>query len=432
VRNVGCGGAGRQIGAAGRSARRRREISRRGAIGCHDLSRILNANHSAAEWRNVVNMMVAAGARLSPAEKDAVARYLIESFPERARPRPVVIAGPVQVSFREWEVPTPGARPHDPLATPDGALWYTGQMANILGRLDPSTGAIKEYPLKTPASGPHGLVDDQAGHIWFTANFAGYIGELDPKSGEVKEYQLPDAARDPHTLLFDNDGVLWFTVQNANMLGRLDPKSGAIKLATMTTPSARPYGMALSADGRSVFFDLFGSNKIARVDRASMAITEYPLPDGSSRPRRIAVSGDGFVWYSDYSRGRLGRRPADRQGDRISLSGRPAIAALCHRRAQRRCLVCRDRRAAERAGALRSGDGEVSDLDHSLGRRGGAQHDADARRQSCVGLQRRQRRRARRDQEPGRDVALKSRSVFQSRRSRREGLHPLCREVRPR
>ena len=75
----------------------------------------------------------------------------------------------------------------------------------------------------------------------------------------------------------------------------------------MATPSARPYGMALSADGRSVFFDLFGSNKIARVDRASMAITEYPLPDGSSRPRRIAVSGDGFVWYSDYARGRLGR-----------------------------------------------------------------------------------------------------------------------------
>jgi hypothetical protein len=70
-------------------------------MGCHDLSRILNANHSAAEWRNVVNMMVAAGARLSPAEKDAVARYLIESFPERAKPRPVVIAGPVQVSFRE-------------------------------------------------------------------------------------------------------------------------------------------------------------------------------------------------------------------------------------------------------------------------------------------------------------------------------------------
>jgi virginiamycin B lyase len=180
-------------------------------------------------------------------------------------------------------------------------------MANILGRLDPATGAIKEYHLKTPASGPHGLVDDRAGHIWFTANFAGYIGELDPTSGEVKEYPLPDGARDPHTLLFDQDGVLWFTVQNANMLGRLDPNSGEIRLVGMATPGARPYGMALSADGRSVFFDLFGSNKIARVDRSTMAVTEYPLPDRASRPRRIAVTGDGLVWYSDYARGRLGR-----------------------------------------------------------------------------------------------------------------------------
>ena len=57
-------------------------------MGCHDLSRILNANHSAAEWRNVVNMMIAAGARLSPAEKDAVARYLIESFPESSEATP--------------------------------------------------------------------------------------------------------------------------------------------------------------------------------------------------------------------------------------------------------------------------------------------------------------------------------------------------------
>jgi hypothetical protein len=57
----------------------------------------------------------------------------------------------VQVSFREWQVPTSGSRPHDPLATPDGAIWYTGQMANRLGRLDPATGTIKEYPLETPS-----------------------------------------------------------------------------------------------------------------------------------------------------------------------------------------------------------------------------------------------------------------------------------------
>jgi virginiamycin B lyase len=276
--------------------------------GCHDLSRIINANHSAAEWRSVVNMMVTAGAKLSATEKDAVAQYLIEKFPGGPMPRPLIIAGPVQVSFHEWQVPTAGSRPHDPLATPDGDIWYTGQMANTLGRVDPATGAIKEFPLPTPMSGPHGLVDDKDGHIWFTANFAGYIGELDAKTGAVKEYPLPDpAARDPHTLLFDNDGILWFTVQNANMIGRLDPRSGDIKLVRMTTTNARPYGMATSADGKSIVFDLFGTNKIASIDRRSLTVTEYPLPDTGSRPRRIAVSDDGFVWYSDYARGRLGR-----------------------------------------------------------------------------------------------------------------------------
>lgn len=69
------------------------------------------------------------------------------------------------VSIREWSVPTPNSRPHDPAVAPDGSLWYTGQMANKLGRLDPATGQIKEFPLKTPNSGPHGLIADRDGNI---------------------------------------------------------------------------------------------------------------------------------------------------------------------------------------------------------------------------------------------------------------------------
>ena len=378
-------------------------------IGCHDLSRIVNANHSAAEWRNVVNMMLTAGAKLSPSEKDAVTQYLIESFPGKPRPQPVVIAGTAHVSFREWQVPTSGSRPHDPLATPDGALWYTGQMANTLGRLDPATGAIKEYQLTTPSSGPHGLADDKDGHIWFTANFAGYIGELDPNTGGVKEYPLPDpAARDPHTLLFDHDGVLWFTVQNANMVGRLDPKTGDIKLVAVATPNARPYGMALSADGQAVFVDLFGTNKIAGIDRRSMTIKEYPLPDGGSRPRRIAVSGELCLVLGLFARPPGPARTQHRQGNGISLARRRAVPALRHHCAQRHRLVCRNRRAAERAGAFRPGNGEISDLGHPLGRRRGAQHDADPRRQSGTGLQWRERRCARYHQKRRRDVIARA------------------------
>jgi virginiamycin B lyase len=277
-------------------------------VACHDLRRVVHSNYSPEEWHNVVNMMVSAGAPLSASQKQAVTDYLIANFPGKPKPAPVIVPGPVKVSFQEWQVPTPGSRPHDPLATPDGAIWYTGQMANKLGRLDPTTGLFREYPLDTPFSGPHGLTYDKDGNIWFAANFAGYIGKLDPKTGAIAEYKMPDpAARDPHTPLFDKDGILWFTLQNANMVGRLDPKTGAIKLVTMPTPKSQPYGMVFTSDGDTIFFDMFGTNKIASIDRKTMAIKEYPLPDNGSRPRRIAITKDDIIWYGDYSRGRLGR-----------------------------------------------------------------------------------------------------------------------------
>ena len=93
--------------------------------------------------------------------------------------------GMLNVKIQEYEVPTLKSRPHDPALAPDGSLWYTGQGANKLGRLDPKTGEFKEYSLKTPNSGPHGLVADKDGNIWFTAISGGYVGKLDPKTGEI-------------------------------------------------------------------------------------------------------------------------------------------------------------------------------------------------------------------------------------------------------
>src|SRR5436853_7065436 len=118
-------------------------------------------------------------------------------------------AGTLNVQIKEYEVPTPRSRPHDPALAPDGSLWYTGQGANKLGRLDPKTGEFKEYPLKTRDSGPHGLVADKDGNIWFTAISGGYIGKLDPKTGEITEYHPSGAAElDPHTRVYSQDVTL--------------------------------------------------------------------------------------------------------------------------------------------------------------------------------------------------------------------------------
>ena len=50
----------------------------------------------------------------------------------------------LNVDIKEYTVPTPKSRPHDPAFAPDGSLWYTGQAANKLGRLDPKTREFKE------------------------------------------------------------------------------------------------------------------------------------------------------------------------------------------------------------------------------------------------------------------------------------------------
>jgi virginiamycin B lyase len=213
----------------------------------------------------------------------------------------------LNLPIREYALPIPDSRPHDPARAPDGALWYTAQRGNALGRLDPATGKIREFPLKTPESGPHGLVADAAGNIWFTANYAGYIGRLDPKTGAVTEYRIADrGAQDPHTPVFDRNGILWFTVEEGNVVGRLDPKTGAMRLKPVPTAHAVPYGIVIGADGTPYFCE-FGSNKIGRIDPATLAITEYVLPERGARPRRLAVATDGLIYYTDYARGYLGR-----------------------------------------------------------------------------------------------------------------------------
>ena len=214
--------------------------------------------------------------------------------------------GVLNVQIQEYDVPTPKSRPHDPALAPDGSLWYTGQAANKLGRLDPKTGEFKEYPLKTPNSGPHGLVSDKDGNIWFTAISAGYVGKLNPKTSEIAEYRPDSGAEiDPHTPVFDHHGILWFTNEETNYIGRLDPKTGKMSLIKLATPHAVPYGIVILKDG-TPFFCEFGANKLASVDPGTMKIREYILPATEARPRRIAMAPDGSIYYTDFARGYLG------------------------------------------------------------------------------------------------------------------------------
>ena len=384
---------------------------------CHTLLSRVGAGYTPEGWNTVLRMMINQGAPLPADQIEPLKAYLIKSFPEKGKPAGAVIPGPAKISFREWQAPTPGSRPHDPLAASDGSLWYTGQLANVLGRVDPETGEIKEFHLKTAHSGPHGLKEDHDGNIWYTGNTGSLIGKLDPKTGAVTEYKTPEAG-DPHTLIFDKAGILWFTMQNANRIGRLDPRTGEIKLLTPPTANARPYGMALNSKG-IVFFVEFGTNKVGSVDPKTLEFHEYPLPDPASRPRRIAITSDDIVWYSDYSRGYLGRLdPATGKvtewpspsGPKSEPYGISAITDVI--------WYSESGVDPEHRGALRSQNRKIPELGDPRRRQHRAQHLGDARRQLHAGQQPRQRHHAGHDREVSAE-AIEPRAQIGVRAARR-------------
>ena len=181
--------------------------------------------------------------------------------------------------------------------TADGAIWWAGQFGNVVGRLDPKTGAMKEYDLPMGAR-PHSITPDADGNIWYTGNSNGTIGKLDAKTGEIKVYPLGDpAAKDPHTAIFDSKGTLYFTLQNSQMLGKLVPSTGEIKLVKVPAPDKNPYCIKMDTAG-ILWVACAESNCILKVDPETLAIQEFKLPEGG-KTRRLAFTSNGTLWYGN-------------------------------------------------------------------------------------------------------------------------------------
>lgn len=211
------------------------------------------------------------------------------------------------IEIREWEVPFEASRPRDPFAVSSDEVWFVGQRAGYLARLNPETGEFFKKVLKE-GSGPHNLIVASDGIVWYAGNRTSLIGRYDPVADEIEEIAMPNPdARDPHTLVFDGaEENIWFTVQGGNMVGRLHIENRKVELIHLEDEKVRPYGIKMGPDG-DVWVALFGTNKLARVDAKSMRLKEIDLPREDARPRRIEVSADGMVWYVDYAFGMLGR-----------------------------------------------------------------------------------------------------------------------------
>lgn len=272
---------------------------------CHSTRLIeRSSGYSLEDWAKLSSAMI----DLSevPQDRAAILQYLATNFPPSGNRAATPVEGPLKLTMETWKVPTLGQRPRDPVEDADGSIWWVGQWADILGRIDPETGAMQEFDLP-PGAKPHSVEIAPDGSVWYSGNKNATLGRLDPNTGEITEFPMPDpAARDPHTHVFDDAGILWFSLQQSNMIGRLDPATGEVRLVPAPTPRSRPYGVKIAADG-TVWVACNGSNCLLRVDPTTMEVTEIKLPEQGTHVRRLDIDADGVIWWVNSGLGRLGR-----------------------------------------------------------------------------------------------------------------------------
>src|SRR3546814_340943 len=150
---------------------------------CHPASQITRSSgYTQAVWSELTATMIDLSG--NPELREEITGYLAVHFPPNQRKAARPVSGRAQIAFKEWQVPSLGQRSRDPIEAPDGTIWWAGQWGNLIGKIDPVTGAMAEYPLHEGAK-PHTVTLDAAGNVWYTGNKNGTIGRFDPRTEEM-------------------------------------------------------------------------------------------------------------------------------------------------------------------------------------------------------------------------------------------------------
>lgn len=213
------------------------------------------------------------------------------------------LAGAAQAAEVKY-FPVP-SYPHDVAPAPDGTVWYTGQGAGHLGRLDPKTGKVDTIALGKD-SAPHGVIVGPDGAAWVTDGGQNANVRVDPDTGQVMVFPLPKdfANANLNTGAFDGKGIYWFTGQNG-VYGRLDPKTGRTDV-WRAPRGVGPYGIAATPSGDIWYASLAGDH-IARIDTATGETSVVEPPRKGVGPRRIWSDSRGLLWVSFWRTGEVGR-----------------------------------------------------------------------------------------------------------------------------
>ena len=316
---------------------------------CHTMERIFRSHYGPADLTKVMRRMgtyyegttpqhpqllkpmpPSVREYFSPADVDYVSSIILGKASEwpyslKTLPRPRGKA--TQMVVTEYDLPRPGALPHDALVDHDGMVWYCDHGSPYIGRLDPKTARVVEYstPLLKPGypTGCHFIEQDADQNIWITLGAQGAVARFNRNTQSFQTWSLPKSADNPepmaYALMVENaksDGQVWVMESTGRRIQRLNFKSG-----TWLEPfnlfqdipkesraaSRRHFVYDMHSDSKSTIYLLdYYSEYIGKMDFTTGRVTLLKTPTFDSGPRRGHIDKEGRVWFGEYRGNRIG------------------------------------------------------------------------------------------------------------------------------
>lgn len=303
-------------------------------VACHDTQRITRVRVNEDRWQAILRNMRAyaegstAAKPLTDDETRIVLEYALANFSEsgaggRPKPQPnsrlphALLKGEaLKYIAVEYELPNPGAEPHEITVDLDGNAWVTQRVGGRLGRLDGKTlayGEVAPPAGQSPTNRLNAINRAPDGRLWFidggpNRRWLSY----DPKTKEFQVYELPklkSGSASGNTMRVHPNGTVWLNSIAANQVIRLDPATKEFTVFDVPAGlkrgrTAGPYGMAISGDGK-VWFIENAVNQMGRIDPATGKIDEYPIFVKNPVARKGGMDADGNVWVGLHGVGKL-------------------------------------------------------------------------------------------------------------------------------
>jgi virginiamycin B lyase len=231
--------------------------------------------------------------------------------------------------FEEFQPPTANGAPGTILQGPDGAMWFTENEGNKIGRIT-LAGSITEFAVPIANGNPVSLTNAPDGALWFS-HTGGKIGRMTTAGEFTHVFDVPAAALNvppfslglysyfyPTSLIVGPDNALWFVTNGPNKIVRMT-FSGQFTVYTVPTYNASPHFLANGSDG-NLWFTEFNGNKIGRLTTAGK-FAEYAIPTALAIPGVLTAGSDGALWFAEGLGNKIGRVSVDGVMKEFALPG---------------------------------------------------------------------------------------------------------------